>query len=72
MAWNETTNFRHAGFRGIAAFRVAGNLGCTLLVKPWFLIVGLGFERWEGGCGIYVGPLAIGFGPIDQNEEAST
>lgn len=65
MAWSDETTFRHAGFRSFAAFRVAANTGCVLMLKPWLFVVGV--ERYERGCAIYLGPLAIGFGPIDES-----
>ncbi len=65
MAWNEETTFKHAGFRSFAAFRVAGNLGCVLMWKPWLFVFGV--ERWRRGFGVFLGPVAAGFGPIDES-----
>jgi|GEM_PF-5071581 len=62
MAWSDETNFRHAGFRGFATFRVVRNLGCVLMWKPWLFAVGV--EKYRRGGAIYLGPLAAGFGPI--------
>lgn len=70
MAWNDETKFRHAGFRAFYSFRVFGNLGCVLMVKPWLFVVGA--ERWHRGFGVFLGPLAAGFGPIDGSVKQST
>lgn len=65
MAWNEHTTFSHAGFRGIKTFRVFRNLGCVLMWKPWLCVIG--FERYRNGGAVYLGPLAAGFGPINED-----
>ena len=63
MAWDDDTTFRHAGFRGLATFRVVRNLGCVLMWKPSLFVIGA--EKYERGVAVFVGPLAAGFGPID-------
>jgi hypothetical protein len=65
MAWNVETTFKHAGFRSFATFRVAWTIGCVLMWKPWRFVIGV--ERWRGGFGFFIGPLAAGCGPIDES-----
>lgn len=54
------TTFRHARFRSLGAFMVTRRFGVAFMWKPWFFA--LGVERWQGGFGVYLGPLAIGAG----------
>lgn len=68
--FNDETTLRYCGFRGLAAFRIpATKTGCVVMWKPTFLA--LGVEIWERGGGVYLGPVAFGFGPVDAGEGQS-